>query len=179
MTARAVRATATRPVRLVAIVEPMAEAIEALLDRSFGYDRHQRTAYRLRERVAAAPALSCAALDDAGRLVGSLQSWPLALVAADGAETALWLVGPIAVDPAHRGQGIGRAMLARACAAVDATPWPAVLIGDPGYYARFGFAADATAGWTVPGPVERHRLLARLAPGAVLPATGMLGPRVT
>jgi predicted N-acetyltransferase YhbS len=175
--ATAVKGIAAPAVRLVGIAERMAEAIERLLDLSFGYDRHQRTAYRLREGVAAAPDLSCAALDPEGRLVGSLQSWPLALLGNDGAATPLWLVGPIAVHPDRQGEGIGRAMLARACAAIDATPQPAVLIGDPGYYGAFGFAADATAGWTFPGPVERHRLLARLTPGATLPATGLLGPR--
>jgi predicted N-acetyltransferase YhbS len=50
-----------------------------------------------------------------------------------------------------------------------------VLIGDPEYYGRFGFTAEATAGWEVPGPVERRRLLARTA--HPLPRHGMLGPR--
>ncbi|USI74609.1 GNAT family N-acetyltransferase [Sphingomonas morindae] len=164
-------------IRLEPLVESMAEPVERLLDLTFGYDRHGRTAYRLRERVPAAASLSCAALDGEGRLVGSLQSWPLGLFGAEGAMTPLWLVGPIAVDPMLRNQGIGRAMLRHALAAIDRTPFPAVLIGDPEYYGPFGFSADATGGWAVPGPVERRRLLARLAPGAVLPATGLLGPR--
>jgi predicted N-acetyltransferase YhbS len=50
------------------------------------------------------------------------------------------------------------------------------MIGDPEYYGRFfGFTADATGAWDVPGPVERRRLLARNADG--LPRTGMLAPR--
>jgi predicted N-acetyltransferase YhbS len=53
---------------------------------------------------------------------------------------------------------------------------PMAMIGDPEYYGRFfGFTADATAGWDVPGPVERRRLLARN--GDALPRTGALGPR--
>jgi len=152
-------------------------AIEALLDLSFGTDRHQRTAYRLREGVAAEPAASCAAFDEHGRLVGSLQSWPLALVEADGTSTPLWLVGPIAVHPDRRSVGIGRAMLRRALAAIDGTGIPAVLIGDPEYYEPFGFSAEATGGWSLPGPFERRRLLARLDEGMVLPAGGMLAPR--
>jgi predicted N-acetyltransferase YhbS len=37
------------------------------------------------------------------------------------------------------------------------------MIGDPEYYGRFfGFSAAITGGWVLPGPVERHRLLARI-----------------
>ena len=152
-------------------------AIEALLDLSFGTGRHQRTAYRLRDGVRADPAASCAAFDEHGRLVGSIQSWPLALVQADGSVTPLWLIGPIAVHPDRRSEGIGRTMLRRALDAIDRTGIPAVLIGDPGYYEPFGFAADATGNWLLPGPFERHRLLARLDDGMTLPAEGMLAPR--
>jgi predicted N-acetyltransferase YhbS len=152
-------------------------AIERLLDCAFGADRQRRTAYRLREDVASEPSASCVAFDEHGALIGSLQSWPLALTQKDGTITPLWLVGPIAVEPARRGEGIARAMLRRALAAIDDTAIPAVLIGDLDYYGPFGFAADATGGWSLPGPVERHRLLARLDNGRTLPMHGSLGPR--
>jgi predicted N-acetyltransferase YhbS len=164
-------------VRLLPIVEAMAEDVEHLLDLAFGYDRHQRTAYRLREGVAAAPTASLGAFEKGFGLVGSLQSWPLALTTASGTETPLWLVRPIAVNPDRRNRGIARAMIDQALAAIDATGWTAVLIGDPEYYDAFGFSAEATGGWQVPGPVERHRLLARPATGQALPAEGLLGPR--
>ena len=36
-----------------------------------------------------------------------------------------------------------------------------MLVGDPEYYGtRFGFSAERTGGWTLPGPYEQHRLLA-------------------
>jgi len=154
-----------------------AVAVEHLLDLAFGIDRHGRTAYRLREGVAASAAASCAALDEQGALVGSLQSWPLALTGTDGAVTPLWLVGPIAVHPDRRNEGIGRAMLRRALEAIDGTAIPAVLIGDAPYYAPFGFDASRTQHWRVPGPVDRARLLARADAAVVLPTEGMLGPR--
>jgi predicted N-acetyltransferase YhbS len=159
----------------IEVAEP--QAVEHLLDLAFGPDRHRRTAYRLREGVAAEPVASCAAFDEAGRLVGSLQSWPLALTGPDGMATPLWLVGPIAVHPDRQKEGIGRAMLRRALTAIDGTGIPAVLIGDPGYYGPFGFDAGATGRWALPGPFEPHRLLARLDEGEALPAEGMLGPR--
>ena len=39
-------------------------AVEALLDRAFGRDRHGRTAYRLRDGVESIPGLSFAAIED-------------------------------------------------------------------------------------------------------------------
>lgn len=170
-------ATGLDDTRLAPIAEARPDAIETLLDLAFGADRHGRTAYRLRTAVAVEESASCAAFDRQGRLVGSLQSWPLGLFGAGDAVVPLWLVGPIAVHPDRRSEGIGRAMLRRALTAIDRTGIPALLIGDPEYYGPFGFSADATGGWLVPGPVERHRLLVRAAPGIVLPPVGMLAPR--
>lgn len=144
-------------------------AVETLLDSAFGTDRHGRTAYRIREGTTAIPDLSFAAFDGA-TLVGSLQCWPVYIGRAPVA-----LVGPVAVMPDKQRAGIGRMLMdALIAAAPDAAM---TMIGDPEYYGRFfGFTADATGGWDVPGPVERHRLLARNA--SSLPREGMLGPRV-
>ena len=153
--------------------------ITGLLDAAFGPNRHGRTAYRIRLGMAWFTDLSFAALDEEGRLVGALQSWPVALHGPDGTQTPLVMVGPVAVRPEMQRHGTGRALMDRLIETVDASPGdPLVMIGDPEYYGRFwGFSADATAGWEVPGPVERHRLLTRAAPGHRLPTLGTLGPR--
>jgi predicted N-acetyltransferase YhbS len=163
---------------LVPIDEVDANDVEQLLDAAFGSDRHQRTAYRLREGMRAVRDLSLAAIDSEGRLAGTLQSWPIQLTTPDGTSVPLILVGPVAVDPAHQRRGLGREMMLHMLARADAIDAaPQVLIGDPEYYGRFfGFAADGTGEWELPGPFERHRLLARAA-GRTLPAKGMLGPR--
>jgi len=148
--------------------------VEALLDAAFGADRHTRTAYRLREGMRPLPDLSFAAHTAAGELAGVAQSWPVQL-AADDRAWPLVLVGPVAVAPAWQRGGLGRQLMAQLLAAWDGRE-PLVLIGDPEYYERFGFSAAATAGWTLPGPVERHRLLA-LGGTALLPHHGRLGPR--
>jgi len=155
------------------------EEISALLDTTFGPDRHARTAYRIRLGMAWLTDLSFAALDEAGALIGSLQCWPVALHAPDGAQIPLVMVGPVAVQPAVQHRGIGRALMDRLIETVDTHPRePLMMIGDPEYYGRFwAFSAEQTAGWSVPGPVERHRLLLRTSAGLVLPATGLLGPR--
>jgi predicted N-acetyltransferase YhbS len=150
-------------------------AIESLLDARFGPARRNRTAYRLRDGVDVLPALSFVAIDG-DALVGSVQCWPLSITGADGARLPLVLLGPVAVAADREGQGVGHALMQAALAAADAAGAPPILlIGDAPYYGRFGFAADATAGWQVPGPVDRARLLLRGSAHG-LPAIGWLGP---
>ncbi len=151
-------------------------AVDTLLDRAFGADRRARTAYRIRGGSRPVTALSLAALDGS-ELVGSIQCWPIRFTADDGATTPLVMVGPVAVLPARQRDGIGRRLVETALAAARETGQDdaLMLIGDPEYYGRFfGFAADRTAGWRLPGPVERRRLLAR---GSGVPiGAGELGP---
>lgn len=155
-----------------------APTIEALLDHAFGADRHARTAYKVRGDSSVVEGLSFAAID-ADALLGSIQCWPIALATDDGARVPLVMVGPVAVEPAYQQGGIGRQLMTRALAAAEAQGLDGalMLIGDPEYYGRFfGFTAERTAGWRLPGPVERHRVLAR---GIAVPdAAGMLGPRI-
>ncbi|MES2173641.1 MAG: N-acetyltransferase [Pseudomonadota bacterium] len=155
-------------------------AIEQLLDAAFGADRHGRTAYRIREGMPWLPALSFATVDADGALIGSLQSWPVALRQADGRQMPLIMVGPVAVDPAHQFGGHGRAMMEAVVAAARAQgSEPLMMIGDPEYYGRFwGFVADGTAGWDAPGPFEPRRLLALSVDGRLIGGHGMLGPRI-
>ncbi len=152
--------------------------IEELLDRAFGPDRHGRTAYKVREGMDWLPGLSFAALDSDGHLVGTIQTWPVALTDPEGRAHPMLMVGPVAVVPERQGEGFGQAlMLATLGALDDRAPLPQVLIGDADYYGRFfGFSAAPTAGWSVPGPYERDRLLVRAANPAILPGEGTLGP---
>ena len=68
-------------------------------------------------------------------------------------------------------------MTASLAALSPEAPLPQVMIGDPEYYGRFfGFTAEHTGGWKLPGPWEPSRLLARCDNPAVLPSAGVLGP---
>ncbi len=161
------------------IASVAASSGEQLLDLAFGTDRHGRTAYRLREGMEAIPALSFAAIDGDGALLGSIQCWPIEIAGPDGAVAPLILVGPVAVRPDRQRDGLGRKLVeATLAVADDGDAEPMMLIGDADYYGRFfGFTADATAGWQVPGPVDRDRLLVRLRPGKRVMADGLLRPR--
>ena len=164
-------------IKIVPLASVDADAVEALLDAAFGADRRARTAYKLRTGVKALPALSFAALDGDG-LVGSLQSWPVALLEAGGAVSSITLVGPVAVSPLVQRGGIGKTLMTAMLEAADREGHDALLmIGDPEYYERFfGFTASATQQWDLPGPFERHRLLARITREGGLPSVGHVIP---
>ncbi len=146
--------------------------IEPLLDRTFGFDRRHKTVYRLREGVAPIQKLAFVALASDGGLLGSLRFWPIRI----GAAPAL-LLGPLAVEPALQGAGVGRGLLrhgltrakrlgARVC----------VVVGARAYYAPFGFENAAGHGLILPGPVEPERFQAlEIVPGALQDVTGLIG----
>lgn len=82
----------------------------------------------------------------------------LSLAACDGAEVAghavfspcavaatpVALLGPMAVAPSHQRQGLGGALIRRGLDELTRAGVARVmLLGDPAYYGRFGFRADA------------------------------------
>ena len=80
--------------------------------------------------------LSLVAEDD-GEVIGHLA----ASAARIGAQEGWGLIGPLAVLPARHAQGIGSALMAEALRRLRTTCRGAALVGDPGYYGRFGFRA--------------------------------------
>jgi predicted N-acetyltransferase YhbS len=171
---------------LMATIVPLADIdpalIEQLLDRAFEPARRQRTAYRIREGTDWLPGLSFAALDDEDYLAGTIQTWPIALTGAggDGQVRAhpMLMVGPVAVVPEMQGEGIGKALMVAMLGALDPrAALPQVMIGDPEYYERFfGFTAEPTRNWSLPGPYDPRRLLVRCDNMSMLPRVGVLGP---
>lgn len=156
-------------VELVALHTVSPPAIEALLDAAFGTDRHQKTAYRLRLGSQPIGALSFALLDAQGP-IACIQCWPVRITPA-----RLVLVGPVAVHPNRQSEGHGSRLMQHMLLAAQKIGDPAmVMIGDAEYYGRFGFSAETTSGWHMPGPWEPHRLLARNSAAHPLPATGIL-----
>ncbi len=146
------------------------DALNVLLDDAFGPNRHSRTAYLLRKGMIAIDHLSFAILDEKV-LVGSIQCWPIRV-----ADAPLILVGPVAVATNRQNNGIGKQLMQLMLSAATRNDAPMVMIGDPEFYGRFGFSADGTAGWILPGPWEPRRLLLRNLAQIELPAQGMLSP---
>ncbi len=108
------------------------------------------------------------ALRDAGQLTFSLVALDgeqvvghvaLSPVTISSGVTGWYGLGPISVWPAQQGQGIGSALMHAALAALrQHGAAGCVLLGDPGYYARFGFRPQP--GLTLPGvPPEYFQAL--------------------
>jgi predicted N-acetyltransferase YhbS len=145
-----------------------AAAIDALVERGFGPGRYAKSAYRLREGVAPIAALSLVAIEG-GTLRGSVRFWPVAI----GPARAL-LLGPLAVENAQRGRGIGVALMEQGISAARAAGWPSiVLVGDEPYYARVGFSKLPPGRVKFPGPVDQSRILGlSLEAGALINLSG-------
>lgn len=148
--------------------------IERLHDLSFGPGRFAKTAYRMREGVPPLPSLSFVAFAEehsVSRMVGSIRFSPLTI----GGEKGL-LLGPLAMDPAVRGQGGGLDLMRTALAAAQAEGHRfVILVGDAPYYAKVGFQQVPPGKIVLPGPVDKSRLLyCELVPGAFESVSGLV-----
>lgn len=128
--------------------------IGALTEAGFGPGRYAKSAYRLREGVAAVAGLNFVAVEN-GVLRGSVRFWPIKV----GGDDAL-LLGPLAVEGAQRGRGIGISLMQAGIARARKSDWRAILlVGDEPYYGRVGFRKFPAGRVRFPGPVDANRLL--------------------
>ena len=146
-------------------------AIEMLLDSAFGPGREAKTGSRLRQGHAPAAGLSFVVRDGDG-LAASIRFWAIEIL--DTAPVPALLLGPLAVAPALRGLGLGRALVRHGLAVAERQGHGAVvLVGDADYYGAFGFERRLAAGLTLPGPVDLDRFLAlELREGALVDVAG-------
>lgn len=146
-------------------------AREQLLDAAFGTGRFAKSSERLREGRVPARGLAFVALHR-GRIIGTIRLWSITA----GPDRPCLLLGPLAVAADAQNRGIGSALMHHALRKATSRRYGAIiLVGDPGYYSRFGFTSERTAALYMPGPFERERLLAcELIPGALEGAHGLI-----
>src|SRR5690606_13656142 len=118
------------------------DAIRALTETAFRTAPHaDGTEHLIIDRLRAAGALTLSlVVESDGAIVGHVAFSPVTV--SDG--SAGWYgLGQISVGPAGQGEGIGGWLIGEGLQrlrALGATG--CVLLGDPAYYTRFGFAAD-------------------------------------
>lgn len=118
-------------------------AIDDVVTRAFGRDDEARLVAQLRRDGDATISLVAVPAGDAviGHVLLSPMSAPF---------RALGLA-PVSVAPKYQKQGVGAALIDAAMVQARQGGWSAIFVlGDPGYYGRFGFRADLAAGFSSP-----------------------------
>lgn len=97
------------------------------------------------------PVVSLVASVD-GAIVGHIL---MTLCGIEGRSERVALLGPLGVAPAWQKKGVGTALVAKGLRRVKASGAAQVhVLGDPAYYGRFGFRADAGVAAPYPLPEE-------------------------
>jgi putative acetyltransferase len=123
-------------------------ALEALLREAFGGEVEAALVARLMASPADVALCLVAAEEGAAPPCGMVLFSRMTLDGAAPPSAGALALAPLAVAPARQGQGIGSALVRHGLALCRARALaPAVLVlGEPGYYGRFGFRADLAAG---------------------------------
>jgi len=149
--------------------------IEGLLSSAFGPGRFTKTTYRLRENVLHYTNLSFVCYLD-NLLIGSVRYWPI--LSDDNKE--LLLLGPVAIDPSHRGNGIGYKLIKESINhCKNSGHLLLLLVGDVTYYKKLNFSIVPSGQLKFPGPVDSQRILYNdFGTGQFMGISGNLKPYV-
>ena len=146
------------------------ELVHALLLASFGRDGEARLVDRLR---ASGKITSALVAEEKERILG-LVVFSKVATDAEGGEASALALAPLAVAPAFQRLGIGSALVSAGLERCRLERHSLVLVlGDPVYYARFGFVPAARFGLKCPFPEGGNTFMTiELEPGALAKASG-------
>lgn len=131
-------------------------AVQELTQAAFGRTLERDLLNGLRQDQGWLPALSLVAEHDS-TIIGHVVCTRGDVDGADGLG-----LGPLSVAPPAQHQGIGAALMHAVCAVAEACGERlVVLLGEPAYYARFGFVAASALGVTSPEPTWGQAFQAR------------------
>tara|TARA_Y100001956_G_scaffold62512_1_gene62570 strand:- start:680 stop:1183 length:504 start_codon:yes stop_codon:yes gene_type:complete len=135
-------------------------AVDRLLKSAFETEAEADLVMKLREN--GHRSLSLVASTDDGEVVGYLLFSPVTL---DGEDLNWQGLAPLAVKEEFRCQGIAKQLIEEGMASLFELGYPAcVVLGDPAYYSRFGFAAaelhEMRCIWDVPKGAFQVKALA-------------------
>lgn len=150
-----------------------ATAIHDVLVQAFGGDVEARLVALLLA-ADAAPVSLVAEVD--GQVVGYILFSPVEVVgAAEPTRVRVIGLAPLAVAPAFQRRGVG-AQLVRAglAACAQAGFQGAVVLGDPGYYRRFGFERASERGLANEYGVDDEFMALELEPGGLAGVRGLV-----
>jgi predicted N-acetyltransferase YhbS len=148
-----------------------ADAIELLLDQSFGPAWRLKPSSQFRIGAPPLPGLDLVARSG-DTIIGSVRYSRVRI----GAGQPALMLGPLAVASAHRDLGIGTALMWQS---LDLAAWAnhriVLLTGDTDFHDRFGFSAAMDRGIFLPG-FENRLLVKEIDRGALDHASGRVVP---
>ena len=133
------------------------EAISAIVTAAFASAKHSDgTEAAIVDRLREAGALTISLVAEvAGEPVGHVAFSPVTI---DGHHHGWFGLGPVAVRPDRQGEGIGSALIRAGLSELERIGAAGcVLVGEPDYYRRFGFVADAMLRYP-PVPAEYFQM---------------------
>lgn len=132
-----------------------APAIHAVTEAAFTDHPHSEgaePAIVARLRADGDLALSLVAEEAGGAIIGHIAFSPALL---SGGETEWFTLGPLSVAPGRQREGVGRSLILAGTARLRARGAAGVvLLGDPAYYARFGFCTGTPL--RIEGPLAKY-----------------------
>lgn len=147
------------------------DAIDAVHVAAFGRPDEARLVDRLRESGQHAVSLVALA---GGAVVGHILFSPVRIDGLGPQQPGAGLA-PLAVVSAHRRRGIGGRLVEAGLAACRGGGYcAAVVLGDPGFYGRFGFVPAREFGLSSEYDAPEHFMAIELRPRALAGAKGMV-----
>jgi putative acetyltransferase len=141
-----------------------AAAVGRVVEAAFGRPAEAELVARLGESGAAVLSLLA---EDRGEAVGHI------LFSRLLSPARCLALAPLSVVPGRQNQGIGSRLVRDGLARAGRDGWPAVFVlGEPGYYRRFGFRRETAARFETAYP-KAYVLALELAPGTL---AGQAGP---
>ncbi|MDP2262764.1 MAG: N-acetyltransferase [Hydrogenophaga sp.] len=165
--------TASPPIQIRPETPADVDAIDAVHRAAFATEPHSRqTEHLIVKALRSAGALTVSLVaEQQGQVVGHAAASPVSL--SDGS-TGWHCVGPIGVLPGLQRRGIGSALMQALIQQLQAQGSAGcVLVGEPGYYVRFGFQSGLGLVW--PGmPAEYDAYVQSLPFGAAVPQASVI-----
>jgi predicted N-acetyltransferase YhbS len=95
--------------------------------------------------------------DNSKKVVGSIRFWNIKV---DSDSSKGLLLGPLAVHPIYQSEGLGEKLVLNGIEKAHSDNWNwIVLVGDLGYYSKFGFSKNPTRGISIGNGLDNSRLL--------------------
>ena len=143
--------------------------VEQLLDLVFTPRRKLLSSYHLRSLTNKVNMLSYVIKDNSNNVVGSIRFWNIKI---EGHSSRGLLLGPLAIHPIYQSEGLGEKLVFNCIEQARTDKWNwVVLVGDLGYYSKFGFSNDPTIGISIGDGFDNERLLGLDINGSFLKET--------